>query len=709
VPVQGAWQAGPVTADARTASTQPATALPADNPFAAPSDLPFRFPPFDRIRSEHFRPAFDAGMDGQRAEVEAIATSSEPATFENTLEALERSGRLLSRVSSVFYNLTSSHSGPELDAIEADVAPLLAAHSDAVRLDPRVFERIAAVHAQQDSLGLDEEQQRLLDRYHKDFVRAGAALDPDSQERLRAINAELSSLTAEFKRRLLADTNDLAVHLTDAADLDGLSDGEVAAAREAAVARGLDGYLLTLVLPTAQPALARLKRRAVRERLHTASVTRGLRGNENDTRETLTRMVALRAERAVLLGFPDHASYVVADQTAGTLEAVDAMLGGLVAPAVRNAEAEAAELETLLVADGEAAPLQPWDWAFYAEQVRRDRYAVDTAALRPYFELGRLVEDGIFHAANALYGLGFARRTDLPTYHPDAQVYDVTGPDGAPLGLFVADWYARDSKRGGAWMSSFVGQSHLVGTGPVIVINLNIPKPPAGEPTLLTLDEVRTAFHEFGHVLHGLLSDCRYPRLAGTSVPRDFVEYPSQVNEMWAYEAPVLSRYAVHHETGEPLAQERVDALLASQLYGEGQATTEYLAATLLDLEWHRLSGDAATVAAQDVEAFEAKALERHGIAVRLVPPRYRTSYFSHVFAGGYSAGYYSYIWSEVLDADTVEWFHEQGGLRREAGEVFARELLSRGGSRDPMEAFEAVRGRPPVIAPLLARRGLAS
>lgn len=691
-----------------TADTQPATTLPADNPFAAPSDLPFQLPPFDRIDVAHFRPAFEAGMAAQRAEVDAIAQAPEPPTFENTLEALERCGRLLTRVSYVFYNLTSSLSSDAIDAVEAEIAPLMSAHNDAIRLDPRLWTRIAAIDEQRASLGLDEERTRLLDRYVKDFVRSGAALDEAPKERLKEINAELSSLTAEFKRRLLTDTNDLAVHVTDAGELDGLSDGEIAAAREAAVARGLDGYLLTLVLPTAQPALARLTNRSVRERLHTASVTRGLRGNDNDTRETLTRMVALRAERAALLGYADHASYVVADQTAGTLDAVTTMLGGLVAPAVRNARAEAEELEALLVADGEQAPLQPWDWSLYADRVRRDRYAVDTAALKPYFELRRVVDDGVFFAATSLYGLGFHRRTDLPTYHPDVEVYDVTGPDGASLGLFLADWYARDSKRGGAWMSSFVGQSGLLGTGPVIVINLNIPKPPAGEPTLLTLDELRTAFHEFGHVLHGLLSDVRYPRLAGTSVPRDFVEFPSQVNEMWAFEGPVLARYAVHHETGEPLPADRVEALLAAQVYGEGQATTEYLAAALLDLEWHRLAGDAATVAAADVESFEADALERNGIAVALVPPRYRTSYFSHVFAGGYSAGYYSYIWSEVLDADTVEWFHEQGGLQREAGEVFARELLSRGGARDPMEAFAAVRGRPPVIEPLLARRGLA-
>jgi peptidyl-dipeptidase Dcp len=681
--------------------------LPADNPFAAPSTLPFQLPPFDRIEVAHFRPAVDAGMAQQRAEVERLATAAEPPTFENTVEALERGGRLLTRALATFYNLASSHSDDALAKVEADVAPLLSAHWDAIALDARLFARIDAVHARRADLGLDEERSRLLERYHLDFVRAGAGLDERSQDRLRAVNGELSTLTAEFKRRLLADTNDAALHLLDVADLDGLSDGEIGAARAAASGRGLDGHLLTLGLPSAQPLLARLRRRAVRERLHTASVHRGLRGDANDTRATLTRMVALRAERAALLGYPDHASYVVADQTAGSLDAVTTMLGGLVEPAVRNAGLEAAELEALLVADGEQPPLQPWDWAYYADQVRRDRFAVDTAALRPYFELRRLVEHGVFHAADALYGLGFRRRHDLPTYHPDVEVYDVLRPDGSALGLFLADWYARDSKRGGAWMSSFVQQSHLLGTGPVVVLNANLPRPPDGEPTLLSLDEVRTAFHEFGHVLHGLLSDVRYERLSGTSVPRDFVEYPSQVNEMWAWEEPVLSRYAVHHETGEPLAAERVAALLAGQVYGEGRATTEYLAAALLDLEWHRRTATDPQVRPEDVESFETEALRRNGIDVRLIPPRYRTSYFSHVFAGGYSAGYWSYIWSEVLDADTVEWFHERGGLDRGAGETFARELLSRGGARDPMEAFVAVRGRPPVIEPLLARRGL--
>jgi peptidyl-dipeptidase Dcp len=683
------------------------TVLDPGNPFAGPSMLPFGLPPFDRIRAEHFRPAFDAGMARHRAEVTAIATSPEPPSFENTVEALERAGDLLERVSAVFFNLTSSHTNDELNAIEAELAPRLAAHRDAVLLDPALFSRLDAVHAAREELGLTGEERRLIERYHQDVVRAGAALTPAQRTRLKEINAELSALTTDFRVRLVADTNAAALHLLRREELDGLPGDAVAASREAATGRGLDGYLITLVLPTGQPALASLHRRDVRERLYSASVTRGLRGNEHDTRAVLTRIAGLRAEAARLLGFTDHAAYVAADQTAGTSQAVSEMLAGLVGPAVANARAEAAELEALLVADGEQAPLQPWDWAFYAERVRQERYDVDAAALRPWFELDRVVRDGVLHAAHELYGLTFTRRTDLPVYHPDVQLFEVSDPGGAPLGLVLADWFARDSKRGGAWMNSFAEQSHLLGTRPVIVINLNVPRPPDGEPALLTLDEVDTAFHEFGHVLHGLLSDVRYRRLSGTSVPRDFVEFPSQVNEMWARWPGVLARYARHHVTGEPLPAGMAERLIAAQTYGQGFATTEYLAAALLDLEWHRRTPDDGPVAPEDVEAFEAAALARHGAGFDLVPPRYRSTYFAHIFAGGYSAGYYGYLWSEVMDADTVEWFRAQGGLTREAGATFARELLSRGGAVDPMAAFEAVVGRPPRLEPLLRRRGL--
>ena len=705
---------------------QQAAALDPGNPFAEPSALPFALPPFGQIRIEHYLPAFIAGMAQQRAEVAAIATCAEPPSLANTLEPLERSGRVLERVAAVFFNLSGSCGTPELAAIEAQVAPQLAAHHDAIYQDQRLFARVDALHAAlPDGVAGTEsaeqvEQRRLVQRYHTDFVRSGAQLGEADRERLRALNAELSTLPTTFKNNLLADSNDLAVHLTDAAELAGLSDGEISAARAAASSRGLGGYLLTLVLPTGQPALESLRNRTVRERLHRAAVSRGIRGNGFDTRATLTRIAQLRAVRARLLGYPDHAHYVIADQTAGTVDAVLTMFSGLVAPAVANARAEAAELEAALVADGETGPLQPWDWAFYAAAVRRSRFQLDAAAVRPYLELGRVVRDGIFFAAQSLYGLTFVERPDLQPYATDVsasgsvedsqvQVYEVRDEDGAARGLFLADWYTRDSKRGGAWMSSFVDQSHLLDQQPVVVINLNLPQPADGEPTLLTLDELRTAFHEFGHVLHGLLSDVRYPRLSGTSVPRDFVEFPSQVNEMWAYWPQVLSRFAVHHVTGEPMPAELVASLQAAQSYGEGFATTEYLAAALLDLEWHRRSPDDPAVAVEDVESFERQALERHGIWFPLVPPRYRSAYFAHVFSGGYSAGYYSYLWSEVLDADTVDWFTAHGGLTRENGRRFADQLLSRGGAVDPMSAFAAVVGRGPVVEPLLRRRGLVT
>jgi len=683
--------------------------MTSDNPFATPSDLPFRLPPFDRIREEHYLPAFEAGMAEQRAELEAIATDPEPPSVANTLEALERSGRLLTRVGQVFFNLTSSSVTPGLTAIENEIAPRLAAHTDAIYLDRRLFARVDALEQQRDDLGLDADQRRLLDRYHKNFVRAGAGLDDARQDRLRQINADLARLTAAFKTDLLADTVERAVHVEDPARLAGLSHGAISAAAEAARHRGLSGHLLTLDLPSVQPALGSLLDRGLRERLYRASLARGNNpAGGHDTRGTLVRMVTLRAERAQLLGYPDHASYVIEDETAGSLGAVDELLSRVIGPAVVNARAEAGALLAELRRDHpDAVALEPWDWPFYAE-VARARRGVDSTALRPHFPLRRVVEDGIFHAANALYGLGFVRRPDLVAYSEEVEVFEVRTEDGTPRGLFLADWYARDSKRGGAWMSSFVDQSHLHDDPPVILINLNLPHPADGEPTLLTLEEVETAFHEFGHVLHGLLSDVRYPMLSGTNVPRDFVEFPSQVNEMWAFWPPVLARYARHHVTGEPLAHELIDAVVASRTDGQGFATTEYLAAAVLDLAWHRLSfAEAAALTADDVEHFERDALERNGFDVAAIAPRYRSTYFAHIFAGEYSAGYYSYIWSEVLDADTVEWFREHEGLDREAGRRFAQHVLSRGGAVDPLEAFTAFRGRPPRIEPLLARRGL--
>lgn len=679
-----------------------------DNPLLAPSELPYGLPPFDRIADEHYLPAFEAGIAEHAQEVRAIATNPEPPTFENTIVALERAGQLLGRVSSVFFNLAASNTNETLQAVQAEIAPKLAAHSDAIHLDPELFARIEDLYERRDSLGLGAEQAWLLRRYHLDFQRAGAGLPEESQTRLRALNEELSTLSTRFQDNLLGDTNDLAVVVSTRDELAGLSEDAIAAAAAAATARGEDGkYLIKLGLPTAQPALASLHDRGLRERVFRASTSRGNRGNEYDNTEVLARIATLRAERAALLGHPHHAAYVIEDQTAKTPDAALSLLQRLAPVAVANAQADAAELQEEIendTASGEDFTLQPWDWAYYAERVRRRRYDLDDAELRPYFELERVLVDGVFYAASRLYGLTFTERHDLPKYHPDVRVFEVTDADGSPLGLFLGDYYTRDSKRGGAWMNTFVDQSRLLGERPVVVNNLNIAKPPAGEPTLLTYDEVTTAFHEFGHALHGLLSDVEYPTFSGTSVPRDFVEFPSQVNEMWALWPEVLTNYARHHRTGEPLPARLVERLEESRQYGEGFATTEYLAAALLDLSWHLIGADSAI---GDVRRFEADALEKAGVALETVPPRYRSTYFAHIFSTGYAAGYYSYIWSEVLDADSVEWFRENGGLTRENGDHYRRELLARGGSVDAMEAFRAFRGRDPEIEPLLKRRGL--
>lgn len=683
----------------------PHTMANSDNPFVTPSSLPYQLPPFDRIRDEHYLPAFERGIAEQRAEISAITGNAATPTVDNTLVALESSGRLLQRVSAVFFNQASSDTNDELQRIQRDVAPQLAAHQDAIHLDAELFDRISSLYEVRDSLDLDPETYRLLERYHSDFVRAGATLDAASQQRLRAINEELSALSTAFQQNLLADTNDSAVIVDDVKELDGLSSEAVAAAAEAARARGMDdGYVLELVLPTPQPCLASLTDRALRERVMRASLGRGGNGNEHDNSSTVLRMAALRAERARLLGYPDHATYVLADRTAKTPQDVDALLEQLVPPAITNAKAEAEALQAAIDADGAGFTLEPWDWALYSERVRKANFDIEAADLRPYFELERVLRDGVFLAANLLYGITVTERQDLPAHHPDARVFDVHDADGSPLGLFIGDYHARESKRGGAWMSTLVDQSDLLGTRPVVVNNLNIPKPPPGEPVLLTFDEVTTAFHEFGHALHGLLSAVRYPRFSGTSVSRDFVEYPSQVNEMWATWPEVLEQYARHHRTGEPMPRDLLDRLLASRRWGEGFKTTEYLAATLLDQAWHRLTPDEVP---DDVAAFESSALRRAGVAFEPVPPRYRTTYFQHIWGSGYSAAYYSYIWSEVLDADTVEWFKENGGLRRENGDWFRSTLLSKGGSVDEMAAFRAFRGREPVIDPLLDRRGL--
>ncbi|GAA2140756.1 M3 family metallopeptidase [Kitasatospora kazusensis] len=672
-----------------------------DNPFFAASTLVHELPPFAEIREEHYLPAFERGMADQLAEIAAIVADPEAPTFDNTVVALERSGALLGRVRLVFENQDASDNTPAVQELSARISPRLAAHRDAIHLDAALYARVSALYEARDTLGLDPQDLRLLERHHLRFVRAGARLSAADQDRLREINAQLATDATAFQQNVLAASRAGAVVLDSAEQLDGLSADAVAAAAENGRVLGHPGkYVLNLKNTSHQSELSRLTDRGLRARLLAASVDRAA-----DTNGPLAiRLAGLRAERAALFGYPNHAAYVVADETAGTVEAVDTMLAGLVPAAVANAEREAARLAEAAAADG-VTGIAAHDWAYYSERVRQSAYDLDAASLRPYFELERVLRDGVFFAAGLAYGLTFTERPDLLGYHPDARVFEVFEADGTPIGLFLGDFHARDSKIGGAWMNELVHQSGLLGQLPVVVNNLNIPRPPAGEPVLLIWDEVRTLFHEFGHALHGLFSDVRYPFFAGTEVPRDFVEFPSQVNEMWMTWPEVLANYARHHVTGKPLPEEVVRKMAAAEKFGEGFKTVEYLAAALLDWAWHTVPAGQEIA---DAREFEAAALAAAGLAVPAIPPRYRSTYFTHVFANDYSAGYYAYIWSEVLDADTVEWFRGNGRTVRESGGVFRAELLSRGGSVDALDCFRAVVGRDPEIAPLLARRGLA-
>jgi len=672
------------------------------NPFAQRSTLEFELPSFAQIKEEHYLPAFYEGCTEQLAEVQAILNTPGAATFENTIVALEKSGQMLMRMLLVFYNKSSSDTSDSLDAIEEEMAPKLAAHQDAIQLNPVLFKRIKDLYDARESIGLNSEDAWLLERYYKDLIHAGAHLSEVQRDRLKELNEELSKLEAQFGKNVLADTNDLAVLVDSLEELDGLSENEIAAAAAAAKDRGHDGkWLIGMVNFTGNPVLDSLTNRGLRKKIMEASKQKANRPNENDNKPVLLHMVKLRAERAKLFGKQTHAEHVIAVQTAEHPDNVHAMLRKIAPAAVRNAKAEAEDLKKSAGTD-----IESWDWGFYTEQVRLERYNIDTTKMRPYFELERVLHDGVFFAATKLFGITFKERPDLVTYHPEARAFEVNNEDGTKVGLFIGDFYTRDSKRGGAWMNNLVDQNFLFDQLPVVVNNLNIPKPPAGKPTLLTYDEIVTLFHEFGHAIHGLLSQVKYPRVSGTSVQRDFVEFPSQVNEMWILWPEVVENYARHHETGEKLPQEWIDNLNAARTFNEGHATTSYLAAAILDLAWHELTTEEAGTVT-DVEAFEAQAIKEYGLDFAPVPTRYRSTYFSHIFAGGYSSGYYGYIWSEVLDADTVDWFKENGGLQRKNGEHFKNSLLGRGGSIDSMQMFRNFRGRDSKIEPLLKRRGL--
>ncbi|WP_293370858.1 M3 family metallopeptidase [Nevskia sp.] len=683
------------------------------NPLLAESRLPMQYPPFDRLQNAHFLPAIEAGIGEQAAEIKAIAANPAAPDFDNTVLAMEKSGRLLNRALTAFSNLNATHSNPEMQKVQQDVAPKLAAHRDAIFLDTALFARVQALHAKLDTLGLDPESAQLLKRSHAQFVRAGAGLNEAQKGQLRELNGRLSKLTTQFQQNLRQSTRDAAVVVDRLADLDGYSETQIAAAAEAAKARGLDGkWLITLQNTTLQPGLQQLKSRPMRERLYRASVARSTSG-ANDNRPVVAEIVKLRAERAKLLGYPNHAAWVLEDETAGSVAAVNKMLAELTPPAVANARAEAADIQALIDAQAKAGgtkpfTLAPWDWPFYAEQVRAARFDFDDSAVRPYFEIWNVLEKGVFFAAEKLYGIRFKQRTDLPLYHPDTRVYEVSDRDGSVLGLFTADFYARDSKQGGAWMNAYVTQSRLFGLKPVVANHLNVPKPSEGQPTLLSFDEVTTMFHEFGHAAHGLFADARYPSLSGTAVPRDFVEFPSQYNEMWARDPAVLANFARHHASGEPLPGALLDKVLAAARFNQGFKTTEYLASAVLDQHWHQLPAGK-TPATDDVLAFEQAALKKAGLSLPMVDPRYHTQYFAHVFSGGYSAGYYAYIWSDVLARDTESWMKQHGGLERANGDFLRAKVLSRGRTADVLSLFRGFYGAEPDIGPLLENRGLVA
>jgi peptidyl-dipeptidase Dcp len=686
-------------ASSRVGSAQ----LPSTNPFAAPSPLLYQAPDFSRIHNTDFQPAIEEGMRQQLTEVAAIIHDPAAPTFDNTILPLERSGQLLSRVQRVFGTLTSANTNDTLQAIQRALAPRLAAHRDAISLNDTLFQRIRSLYDRRDSLGLDSLQRLVVERYYRDFVRAGALLSDADKARLRALNREQASLTNEFGRRLLAATRTGGVVVDDSTRLAGLSSGEIASAARAATSRGLTGrWLLPLQNTTQQPAQASLSNRALRQRLFEASTTRAEHGDSNDTRAIILRLAQLRGDRARLLGYPTYAAYGLEEQMAHTPENALRLMTQLAAPATAKARSEAAAMQALIDRQHGGFQLQPWDWQYYAEQVRAAQYALDEEQIKPYFDLDRVLRDGVFYAAERLYGLTFRERHDLPVYQSDVRVFEVFDADTS-LGLFYADYFKRDNKNGGAWTSGFVGRSALLGTRPVVTNTCNFTKPAEGQPALLTWDNVTTMFHEFGHALSAFFNAAPYPRLAG-NMPRDFVEVPSQFNEHWALDPEVFAHFARHYRTGAPMPAALVAKIRRTTTFDQGFATTEYLAAALLDMAWHTLTVDEHPT---DVDSFETQALHRYGVDMAVVPPRYRTSYFSHIWSGGYSAGYYAYIWSEVLDADAYAWFLEHGGLTRQNGQRFRDLILSRGGSGDMATIYRAFRGRDPEIGPLLANRGL--
>ena len=694
------------SSDTENSQDRSTTMTETDNPFFEASPLPFEAPDFTVIEEKHYLPAFERGMEVQLREIEQIASNPDEPTFENTIVAIEKSGEILSRVQSVFFNMTSSTTNDKIQEIQSEVSPKLAAHSDDILLNDQLFERVKILYDQKDELDLDSESKRVLEKHFERFERAGALLSEEDQARVREINSRLSSLSTEFQENLLEITRERAVIVENRDELVGLSSSRKRAAQEAAEERGYEEkYLLSITNTTRQPVLSSLDNREMRQRVWEASSYRGLGENGGiDNRPLVLEMAKLRAERSEILGFSNYAEYALQPQMTQTPDAALEILTDLIPAVKENSDEEAQALAEMMNRDGIEGELQPWDWEYYAEKVRAEKYDIDDDEVRPYFELNRVLEDGVFYTMERLFGITFEQREDIPVYHDDVIVWNVFDEDGSQIGLFYGDFFARDSKRGGAWMSSFVSQSHLLDQKPVILNVLNIEKPASGEPALISFSNVTTLFHEIGHAVHGLFSDVRYPSIAGTSVSRDFVEFPSTFQEDWAIHPEVLANYAIHYETGEQIPAELLDKVIAAQQFNQGFDTQEYIAAALLDMEWHTLSSDQIP---DDAVEFEEQALEKYGLDNPAIPPRYKTAFFAHIWQGGYAANYYAYLWSEVLAADAFAYMKESDGLTRQNGENFRRAILSRGGSDVEMELYKDFRGQEPGVEALLKRRGL--
>jgi peptidyl-dipeptidase Dcp len=676
------------------------------NPFFAPSSLPFHAPDFAAVKVEHFMPAFEEGMRQHLAQMDEIANQAAPPTLDNTLIAMERSGEILDRVAPVFFHLSGAYTNDAIQKLEEEIAPKLASHSDNIYLNPKLFQRVETLWKGREQGNWSEEQKRLVEKYYENFVRAGARLTADQQARIRAINEELSTLTTQFQNNLLAVAKERSLLIEDVSKLEGLSASDLSSAKQGAAARGHEGkYLLSMQNTTRQPVLTSLKNRETRKAVWLASANRAMgEAGGIDNRPIVLKLAKLRAERAKLLGYANHAAYTLENQMAENPQAAFKMLQDLVPGVMAKARIESEKILEAMRADGIDGPVEPWDWEYYAERVRARDYSVDETAVKPYFEMESVLQNGVFYAYGKLYGISFRERKDLPVWDPTVRVFDVIDIGGKTIGLFYADYYHRENKRGGAWMDAFVSQSRLRGHQPVVVNCMNIPQPAPGTPTLLTLDEVTTMFHELGHGVHGLFSSVEYPLLSGTNVPRDYVEFPSTVHEDWAIDPEILAHYARHYLTGETIPKDLLAKAIAASKFNKGYETLEYMAAALVDLGWHSLTEEQIP---SDVESFEKELLNRFGVDFAPVPPRYRSSYFAHVWSGGYSAGYYAYLWSEVLAADAFAAWKERGGLKQSNGQDFRQAILSRGDSRDVMQQYIDFRGQKPTVDALLIRRGL--